>query len=1573
MSGNKSDVKRGYRGNNTSGASTSSKIMLYSGKNSNLQKWKKSIITEAGQEYGVSAIFMETNKLPSFQIPNRENYTEGEVGKFQWEHAVKQVMNQEAKDLELRPKIYNYILSHLSNDSRFLLEHFSPQSTEDLNISEVLFGRTPASSSPGVVTRAAALAAASTSSSSTAPGEDEAETLGNKTIWQYVNYKKCPLMLWRAISLTHQVGTVITSSLDLKEATRKEYNRIMMSTNESLSVFRNRFEFAYINMIDGGNNRLDDSSIAADFLDKLNNNFSSFKIFIRNSITTGTLSHPKDLATAFGLASRHQGADTPTPTTENTAYNIHRRDNARQRPANAPSSAPRTNGAKRDDPKMKVGRNGKPVQCHRCGQLGHYMSECDNTPHCARCNSNGHTEHTCTKKANKPPTPPSNPSPAPTAESAYNIVINPPMERTIIHPFSELQTRNTIQKEFAFPANVSNGPNSIIRLDNQAGLSICSTQILTDVKTLPRDKWVSVSGVVKGANMCVKKVGILLGSIKVYAHDALPANLLSFGEMEDLHVVSESLDNGRRTISLKTSHLTLPFIRAKNDRVYTCNISHLLPKYGIYYTAKAKTTTPITPTDQKRAKLLMDLWVRCERPGFEEFRKMLPGIADIDFTDGDIKTAKLLYDFRDEISVCAKSTSHKSKTVTPPLSLCTTVSTPVFMICDIVYITQNCYMLTSLVRPVDVLLTTNTKTLQAGEIQHVLLEQIRILQSKRLTVQHVHVDPAKSLKTLSGNIGNVNVIVGGSGDHLPALDIKVRRAREIVRMVYSELPFKLPVPMYSYIWQYAISRLNTRVSTHSLNTDSPLTILTGRRPSSLTDFALRFGDYVIVNTTTLPSDPMSSRGLEAIALYPKIGGNNSWVFLNILTGQLVVRSRWTKLDMPESAKAALAKVMGSTADQLLIPYQLGDEDNNPNPDETTMRNTVDAEEANTGDVSDIESDTSDREGTTSDREGSGDGEGVNAATDQQKNLHPTTPPITPTHPRINTRVRKQIRSSLQDMDTDNDNATQEAFVIKTEAMDRMSVAQATSLFGKAATDAAIITEINNLFSPEKKAFRPYIPTESTKLSHTVVGSSMFLKAKFDPQGKFQKLKARIVGWGNQQDRKDYPPETRSSPTVKWESWMTVLAIAVEQSRRAVSMDVECAYFEATTKKAVKPVSVQFSKYISDLITQEFPEYSKFTHRNVLTAEALLALYGLVESGKLWYDTISAILHKLGFTVNEHDMCVFNKIVDGKQITAVIFVDDIFATHVNIKILRDLNKSLREHLTGVSFCEDTILPYLGTKVHFLPGKIILSMPGFVDDLLKTYPDIKPCTTPATLDLFNIDNSAVLSKCESVRFHTVVAKLLYMCIRVLHETSIAVAFLCSRVSMPTESDKKKLLRVLGYIKHVGKCEVVFTKCGSLDVHCYVDASFGVHADGKSHTGVVVFVGNSPILVGSTKQKMMAANSTEAELVGMSDKVGKGTWCKSFLSGQGHEVEATIYQDNQANIAMVTTGAGNSRTTHLKVRKFALKELVDGGDIIVAHACTKRMWADILTKPLVGKPFQVMSDVINGVYEDAHDECV
>jgi hypothetical protein len=61
---------------------------------------------------------------------------------------------------------------------------------------------------------------------------------------------------------------------------------------------------------------------------------------------------------------------------------------------------------------------------------------------------------------------------------------------------------------------------------------------------------------------------------------------------------------------------------------------------------------------------------------------------------------------------------------------------------------------------------------------------------------------------------------------------------------------------------------------------------------------------------------------------------------------------------------------------------------------------------------------------------------------------------------------------------------------------------------------------------------------------------------------------------------------------------------------------------------------------------------------------LKALYGCVESSKLWYDDVRKELIKLGFTHNPEDECVLNKVMDGHQITVCIYVDDLFATSID---------------------------------------------------------------------------------------------------------------------------------------------------------------------------------------------------------------------------------------------------------------------------------------------------------------------
>ena len=56
----------------------------------------------------------------------------------------------------------------------------------------------------------------------------------------------------------------------------------------------------------------------------------------------------------------------------------------------------------------------------------------------------------------------------------------------------------------------------------------------------------------------------------------------------------------------------------------------------------------------------------------------------------------------------------------------------------------------------------------------------------------------------------------------------------------------------------------------------------------------------------------------------------------------------------------------------------------------------------------------------------------------------------------------------------------------------------------------------------------------------------------------------------------------------------------------------------------------------------------------------------------------------------------------------------------------------------------------------------------------------------------------------------------------------------------------------------------------VRVYVDAAYGVHSDGKSHTGSCVVIGD-------------VESSTEEELVALSDSANQGLYIRNFLKGR------------------------------------------------------------------------------------------
>ena len=83
--------------------------------------------------------------------------------------------------------------------------------------------------------------------------------------------------------------------------------------------------------------------------------------------------------------------------------------------------------------------------------------------------------------------------------------------------------------------------------------------------------------------------------------------------------------------------------------------------------------------------------------------------------------------------------------------------------------------------------------------------------------------------------------------------------------------------------------------------------------------------------------------------------------------------------------------------------------------------------------------------------------------------------------------------------------------------------------------------------------------------------------------------------------------------------------------------------------------------------------------------------------------------------------------------------------------------------------------------------------------------------------------------------------------------------------TEQDNRKLHRTLKYL--CGTANLGLTSEVS-DFIWYVDASYGVHVDGKSHTGANITLGKGTIYAKSSKQMVMSKSSTEAELIVLSD---------------------------------------------------------------------------------------------------------
>jgi hypothetical protein len=138
-----------------------------------------------------------------------------------------------------------------------------------------------------------------------------------------------------------------------------------------------------------------------------------------------------------------------------------------------------------------------------------------------------------------------------------------------------------------------------------------------------------------------------------------------------------------------------------------------------------------------------------------------------------------------------------------------------------------------------------------------------------------------------------------------------------------------------------------------------------------------------------------------------------------------------------------------------------------------------------------------------------------------------------------------------------------------------------------------------------------------------------------------------------------------------------------------------------------------------------------------------------------------------------------------------------------------------------------------------------------------------TSAAPYDLFVVnDDAEKLGKEGSTAFHNLVAKTLYVSKRARPGISTAIAFLTTRVRVPDIDDWRKLSHLLEYLRVNRLLPLIRSADGSRVLIWYVDASFAVHPNMRSHTGGGLTMGQGFPIVSSTKQKLNTQSSMESE---------------------------------------------------------------------------------------------------------------
>ena len=472
----------------------------------------------------------------------------------------------------------------------------------------------------------------------------------------------------------------------------------------------------------------------------------------------------------------------------------------------------------------------------------------------------------------------------------------------------------------------------------------------------------------------------------------------------------------------------------------------------------------------------------------------------------------------------------------------------------------------------------------------------------------------------------------------------------------------------------------------------------------------------------------------------------------------------------------------------------------------------------------------------------------------------------------------------------------------------------------------------------------------------IIHSRLFLTPKYDIDGALKKMKGRLVASGDEIDQSEYTSASETaSPTLRFEGLMMILSIASHEKDLVMGdIDYPGAFLNATLKKKRY---MFLSRESAEALCKVRLEYRKFLRKDGRMLVVIHnALYGLPESGKRWYDCLTEFLLEVGYTQSQMDKCIFYKTKGKDKIIFGLHVDDKIYISTSQYLVDEFLTSLEKRFGTVTHNTGDVLSFLGLRIirNRQTGEITVDQPAYLNDLVDDIPDYRLPTSPVSREI--IQRSEFGESVDSKVYTSRVMKLMYLATKTRPDVLFGVSTLASRTSDPKQIDMHQLDRIYKYLRGTKDFQLKI-KCDNMVLSASVDASFGVHRDGKSHSGMVLLVSGCPIFSRSTKQKSVATSSMHAEILALYEAIPYILWARELMRELGYEQKAAtkIEQDNEAALTVYDQGWSKSnKTRHLGIKYAFIGEQIEQDVIEPVYTKTNDVKADILTKPIHGKKF-------------------